>query len=312
MATDPFATALLLAGPTASGKSSLAVHLAERTGGVVVNADSMQVYRDLRIITARPSEDDEWRVPHELFGHVDGAQAYSVARWLSDVARVREAADGRPLIVAGGTGLYFEALTRGLSDVPPIPTVIRDRARHLATTDPDRLRVMLAERDRTSANSVAPGDAQRLARAWEVLEATGRPLHAWQGERTGQPGWAQAAPRFVLAPDRTTLRERIRHRLDRMAEEGAVREVGTLIERGLDPALPVMRAIGVRQFGAHVRGECTLAESVDATATATGQYAKRQETWFRNRFGSDWLRIGPEDDALPVFERALLTGLGTS
>lgn len=291
--------AFLIAGPTAAGKSRLALALAERHGGVVVNADAMQVYRDLSVLTARPSPEEEARVPHALFGHVDGATACSVAAWLLDAQTALAAAQeaGRVPVVVGGTGLYLAALTEGLSPVPPIPDEVRARWRARQAEEPaEALHAALARRDPVMARRLRPSDPQRIVRALEVLEATGRSLAAWQEERVPPvlpPG--PGVRRIVLSPDRNDLRLRIARRFETMVAAGAVEEAEALAARGLDPGLPVMKAIGVRELASFAAGRLTRAEAVERAVTASRRYAKRQETWFRHRF-ADWERLGTADE----------------
>jgi tRNA dimethylallyltransferase len=289
------ARAILIAGPTASGKSALALAIAERTGGLVVNADAMQVYRELRILTARPPPEEEARADHRLYGHVTGAEAYSVARWLADVAPVlaEAAASGRPAIVVGGTGLYFEALTRGLAAVPEIPDAVREKVRRQAAClGPAGLHARLAARDPAAAARLRDTDPQRLMRALEVFEATGRSITAWQAEPPPPPLLPAPAVRVVIAPDRAWLHERIAARFAAMVDAGGKEEAAAFADLGLDPALPAMRAIGVAPLAAAARGDTPLEEAVRRSVVDTRRYAKRQETWFRNRMG-DWGRIEP-------------------
>jgi tRNA dimethylallyltransferase len=284
--------AVLIAGPTASGKSALGLAVARWIGGTIVNADSMQVYRDLRILTARPTADEEGRAPHRLYGHVGGAVNYSVGRYLEDAARLIGEAEGagERLIFIGGTGLYFKALLEGLSRIPPVPQAVRDRLR--AETDQratPELHRELGARDPDAARIIKPNDRLRILRALEVLAATGQPLSSFQGLR--QPGpLAGADPvRIFLAPDRGWLRERIDQRFEDMIGAGAVKEVRALGERRLDPALPVMRAHGVPALLKHVRGEIALAEAIAIGQSDTRRYAKRQFTWFRHQMpGWTW------------------------
>jgi tRNA dimethylallyltransferase len=284
--------AILIAGPTASGKSALAMALAERLGGVVVNADSMQVYRDLRIITARPTPEEEARVPHRLFGHVDAAETFSVGRWLDDATttiRDIEAAGAVP-IVTGGTGLYFKALTEGLSAVPPVPEAVRAALR--ATTDhvpSEALHADLARHDPETAALLSPGDRQRVLRALEVLEASGRGLASYRGERAGAVIDPSLALRVFLSPERDTLYGRIDARFDAMVSLGALEEVRALSARGLDPALPAMRAHGVPWLIRALRDEMTLPEAIERAKADTRHYAKRQFTWFRHQADFEWL-----------------------
>ena len=295
---------MLIAGPTASGKSALALALAERLGGVAINADSMQVYRDLRIITARPAPEEEARVPHRLYGHVDAAENYSVGRWLADVQPVLEEtrAAGRAAIFVGGTGLYFKALTQGLSAVPPIPDEIRTRIRaRLEMEGPAALHAELARRD--PATPLKPSDRTRIARALEVLEATGRTLIDWH--RDGLPPLIEAsnAVKVFLAPERDQLRRRIDERFDAMLAKGAFDEVRALAARKLDPLLPAMKAHGVPWLIRHLAGEITLAEAADGAKMDTRRYTKRQFTWVRHQL-PDWTWMAPEgalDEILRAF-----------
>jgi tRNA dimethylallyltransferase len=287
--------AVLIAGPTASGKSALALALAERLGGVVINADSMQVYRDLRIITARPTAEEEALTPHRLYGHVDAAENYSVGRWLTDVRpglnELREG--GRVPIFVGGTGLYFKALTRGLSAVPPIPDEIRESVRaRLEAEGPAVLHAELTLRD--PETQLRPGDRTRVARALEVLEATGRSLADWH--RDGLPPLIDAAHavKVFLTPERDELRRQIDARFDAMLEAGALDEVRTLSRRGLDPLLPAMKAHGVPWLIRHLAGDITLAEAAEGAKNDTRRYTKRQFTWVRHQL-PDWSWIAPAD-----------------
>ena len=277
---------ILIAGPTASGKSALAMTLAEKRGGVVINADSMQVYRDLRIITARPSLDDERRVPHRLYGHVDAAENFSVGRWCEEAAAALAVAQrtDRTAILVGGTGLYFSTLTRGLAAVPPIPAEIREQVR--ARLNSDGVAALHAElkwRDPAAAARLMPGDRARITRALEVVLATGRSLLDWHDDNK-PPGLdaAQAAKVFLM-PDRDELLRRIDARFDAMMAAGALDEVRALAARQLDPALPAMKAHGVPWLIRHLAGEITLEHAVEEAKRDTRQYTKRQATWFRNQ-----------------------------
>jgi tRNA dimethylallyltransferase len=286
----------LIAGPTASGKSALALRLAETLGGEIVNADSMQLYRDLRVLTARPAPEEEARAPHHLFGTVDAADGWSVGRWLraAGEALAEIAARGRPAVVVGGTGLYFRALTRGLAEVPPVPAEARAQAEaDFAQLGEAAFRARLAQADPAAAARIAPGDRQRLARAWEVFAATGEPLSDWQ--QTGEPLLSADAWRAVaLEPPREALYARCDARLEAMVAQGALAEVERLTARGLDPTLPAMKAVGVRELAAHLRGETSLAEALAAAQRETRRYAKRQLTWMRGQM-ADWPRITAAD-----------------
>jgi tRNA dimethylallyltransferase len=289
--------AVLIAGPTASGKSALALRLAERLAGTVINADSMQVYRDLRIITGRPTPAEEARVPHRLYGHVDAAEAYSVGRWLVDAAR--ELAAARRLhrlpILVGGTGLYFKALIQGLSAVPAIASGVRAAVRaRLQAEGAASLHAELARRDPSSAERLKPADRVRIVRALEVLEATGRPLADWH--RDGMPALVDPARaiKVFLDADRAALARRIDARFDAMLAGGALEEVRALDARGLDPASPVLKAHGVPWLRRVLAGEMRLADAAEQAKRDTRRYTKRQFTWFRHQLG-DWTWVAPAD-----------------
>ena len=278
----------LIAGPTASGKSALALRLAEATGGEVVGADALQLYRDLRILSARPSPEEEARAPHHLFGIADAADGWSVGRWARAAVPVIEdiVARGRPAVVIGGTGLYFRALTQGVAEIPPVPQAA---ARAFTDLGEPALRERLAAVDPAAEARIAPGDRQRLTRALAVADATGRPLSAWQAET--RPLLAPGAWRaVVLEPPREALYARCDARLAAMVEAGALDEVRALTARGLDQRLPAMKAVGLRELAAHAAGETTLAEALARAQQATRNYAKRQLTWFRNQT-PDWPRL---------------------
>jgi tRNA dimethylallyltransferase len=286
--------AVLIAGPTASGKSALALELAQATGGVIVNTDSMQVYRDLRVITARPTRDEEARVPHRLYGHVDAAVNFSAGSWVADAAVVlaEARAQHRLAIFAGGSGLYFKALTRGLSAVPPIPVDLRESVRaRLERDGVEALHAELARRDLASAERLKPRDRTRIARALEVIEATGRSLTDWH--RDGLPpllpqGQFRA---LFLSPDRDELYARIDGRFDAMLNVGALEEVAALAARGLDPLLPAMKAHGVPALIRHLQGEITREAAAVIGRADTRHYAKRQFTWFRHQLPEfEWVK----------------------
>ncbi|UFN51184.1 tRNA (adenosine(37)-N6)-dimethylallyltransferase MiaA [Roseomonas sp. OT10] len=280
--------ALLIAGPTASGKSALALDLAGRFGGTVINADSMQVYRDLRVLTARPSMAEEARVPHALYGVRDAAEAASVAWWREAALAAMAAAPDLPILV-GGTGLYFRALAEGLAPVPPVSAEAREEARGLlAAEGPAALHARLAAADPGTAARLRPSDSQRLARAWEVWRSTGRGLAAWQAAppEGEPPPWRFLGLR--LDPPRDALRAAIRARWQAMLREGAMEEVRTLLSRGLDAALPAMRAHGVPELRAVLEGRLDLDAAGERACLAMGQYTKRQATWWRHhRLGGD-------------------------
>ncbi len=285
--------AVLIAGPTASGKSALALELAEKTGGVVINTDSMQVYRDLRVLTARPTREEEAWVPHRLYGHVDASVNYSAGLYVADAAKVLDEARGagrRPIFV-GGTGLYFKALTRGLSQVPPVPEQIRDAVRARLDRDGvEALHAELAQRDPEAAERLKPRDRTRIARALEVIEATGRPLADWHDQ--AQPPLLREGEyrALFLAPERDALYARIDARFDIMLKAGAIAEVEALAARGLDPLLPAMKAHGVPALIRYLKGELTLEEAAAIGKADTRHYAKRQFTWFRHQLPEfEWM-----------------------
>jgi tRNA dimethylallyltransferase len=293
MAADKRPDIILIAGPTASGKSALAVSLAEKLGGVVVNADSMQVYRDLHILSSRPSVEDEARAPHLLYGHIDAAEPYSAGRYRTEVEKLLAERDGQPLIFAGGTGLYFEALLKGLSATPGIDDEVRAYWRS-RERDAPALHADLVRRDPEMASRLRHSDTQRILRALEVIDSTGISLARWQ-EGEGTPLIDPASTlRFVLTLDRAELRQRIAERFVRMVESGAVEEIRALQARNLPPALPAMKAIGVAPLVDFLLGVRPREEAVSRAITQTRQYAKRQETWFRNRL-ADWSHLAPED-----------------
>jgi tRNA dimethylallyltransferase len=288
--------AVLIAGPTASGKSAFALELAQETGGVVINTDSMQVYRDLRIITARPTGEEEARVPHRLYGHVDAAVNFSAGAWVADAAIVlaEARAEKRLPIFVGGSGLYFKALTRGLSAVPPIPAEVRDSVRaRLERDGVEALHAELVRRDSVAAERLKPRDRTRVARALEVVEATGRSLTDWH--RDGLP---PLLPRsefsaLFLAPEREQLYARIDARFDAMLGAGALEEVAALAARKLDPLLPAMKAHGVPALIRHIEGEISIEEAAVIGRADTRHYAKRQFTWFRHQLPEfEW--VAPE------------------
>jgi len=293
----PVGEAVLIAGPTASGKSALALELALATGGIVINADSMQVYRDLRVITARPSQDEEARAPHRLYGHVDAAVNFSAGAWVADAAKVLEEAkaEARLPIFIGGTGLYFKALTAGLSVVPPIPAEVREDVRaRLERNGAEALHAELARRDSLAAERLNLRDRTRIARALEVVEATGRSLLDWH--REGQPPLLpkDSFRAVFLAPDRDALYARIDARFDAMLDAGALEEVERLAARQLDPLLPAMKAHGVPALIRHLRGELSLEQAATIGRADTRHYAKRQFTWFRHQL-PDFEWVKPEE-----------------
>ncbi|TCA95725.1 tRNA (adenosine(37)-N6)-dimethylallyltransferase MiaA [Rhizobium leguminosarum bv. viciae] len=286
--------AILITGPTASGKSALAVELARRHDGAVVNADSMQVYDTLQVLTARPSEEEMQGVPHHLYGHVPAGATYSTGAWLRDVAALLPAlrAAGRLPVFVGGTGLYFKALTGGLSDMPEIPEALPEELRaRLLQEGPDGLHAELAEADPAMAANLNRQDGQRIVRALEVMKATGRSIADFQGRSGPEVIDATQARKIVVLPDRAVLHRRINGRFEKMLQQGAEEEVRALLALALPAEAPVMKAIGVSQITAMVRGEMTRGEVLEKGAAATRQYAKRQMTWFRNQMDDSWERL---------------------
>ncbi|MBZ8135233.1 tRNA (adenosine(37)-N6)-dimethylallyltransferase MiaA [Afifella sp. IM 167] len=291
---------VLIAGPTAGGKTRLALDLAAAlaTGGrraCLVNADSMQVYGDLRILTARPAREEFAGVAHHLFGHVDAGEAYSVGRWIAEVeevlAGVRQR--GETAIFVGGTGLYFKALSEGISSMPDVPEAVREEVRALAAREGAQgLARRLIECDPQAAAAIRPSDTQRLVRALEVNRASGRSILAFQREGR-ERALVPDGPRFVLLPAREALYAAIDRRFEAMVEEGALEEVRSLLARELSSDLPAMKAIGVRPLAEHLRGNISLGEAVEAAKTESRRYAKRQLTWLRHQLGEGWERLEP-------------------
>jgi tRNA dimethylallyltransferase len=281
---------VLIAGPTASGKSDLAMALAKMLPATIINADASQVYRDLRILSARPSVEDEAQVPHRLFGHIDGAQACSAADWAQEAkAAIAEAiaAERLPILV-GGTGLYMRTLLDGIAPVPEIDPIIRAEVRRL---DVSLAYEALIREDAEAAARLAPGDRTRIARALEVIRSTGRPLKEWQAQSLGGIGDRIEIVPLILLPPRAWLYERCDVRFARMLECGGIDELKALLTLQLDPKLPVMRAIGVREIAAILAAPAAAEQQIALAQIATRQYAKRQFTWFRNQFPTEWLRI---------------------
>ena len=284
---------MLIVGPTASCKSALALELAQKAGGAVINTDSMQVYRDLRVLTARPSLAEEAAVPHRLYGCVDAAVNYSAGHYVRDAKEVLDEVrrgGGLPIFI-GGTGLYFKALTRGLSAVPPVPDEVREAVRlRLDRDGVEALHAELARRDAAAAARLNVRDRTRIARALEVIEATGRPLAEWHADTT-PPLLPEGSYRALfIAPEREALYARIDARFDAMLADGALEEVTRLAARGLDPLLPAMKAHGVPALIRHLRGEITREEAAMIGKADTRHYAKRQFTWFRHQLPEfEWL-----------------------
>jgi tRNA dimethylallyltransferase len=300
--------ALLIAGPTASGKSALAMAFAQKTGGMIINADSMQVYRDLRVLTARPTAEEERLVPHRLYGHVDAAMNHSAGAWLADAAGALAEARGqnRLPIFVGGSGLYFKALTRGLSAVPPIAAPIREDVRgRLSRHGAEALHAELARRDPVVAARLKPRDRTRVARALEVVEATGRSIADWHRERV-PPLLPEGTFRALfLDAERECLYARIDARFAAMLESGALEEVARLAARKLDSLLPAMKAHGVPPLLAHLQGALSLEQAAATARLDTRHYAKRQFTWFRHQLPDfTWVKVAEAPDWLSsVFPR---------
>ncbi len=295
VANQPYTDAMtvLIAGPTASGKSALALKLARERDGIIINADSMQVYAELRIITARPSREDEAQAPHRLYGHIPAAVAYSVGRYVQDVSAEIELARARnqTAIIVGGTGLYFKVLLEGLSPIPEIPAGVRSHWREEANRHGAiALHGQLAVRDPVMAARLRPTDPQRIVRALEVIEATGRSLAEWQDVPSVPIIETARAERFVVAPPRETIVTRADQRFDAMIEAGALEEVERLVALQLDPTLPAMRALGVAPLAAHLAGKVSLPEAIEASKRETRAYVKRQFTWLRRHMMTwNWL-----------------------
>ena len=281
-------SAVLIAGPTASGKSALALTRARETGGIVVNTDALQVYDGLRLITARPRADETALVPHRLYGTVSPERRFSTGDWARAAAAVIAESEGAPLLFVGGTGLYFDALTAGFADVPEVsPEALAWAEAEVAGLSGAERGRLIADRDPTIAARLKAPDPQRVIRALSVIRATGRSLATFQDtpQRPLLEGWG--LERLVLNPEREVLRQRIAARFTAMLEQGAVDEVQSFLARGLDPTLPAMKAIGVREIGDWLAGTISREEMVERAVTATRQYAKRQRTWFRGRM-TDW------------------------
>ncbi len=296
---------ILIAGPTASGKSSLAIDLARHYNGVIINTDSMQVYSDLRLVTARPSLDEELIAPHRFYGFVEAGEAFSTGAWLRAVTKLMPQLRDEfgTLIFVGGTGLYFNALTGGLSEIPDTPNGLRQNLRdELKSFGPASLYAQLRTEDAASAASLNPSDGQRIIRALEVLRHTGRPLHEWQRE-TSNPLVDLNSPEtkaIVIDPERDLLAANIAKRFEAMVEKGALDEVAALLSRKLNPQLPAMKAIGVSELGDYLAGKLPLSQAVNLAVIASRQYAKRQRTWFRGQMGAQWQRYANPETAFEI------------
>lgn len=310
------AHAVILAGPTGSGKSSLSVAVAEALGGTIINADSMQVYRELSILTARPDAEAERRAPHRLYGVLGAHERCSAARWrqmaLAEIAACGAA--GSLLVLVGGTGLYLKALIDGLAPIPQVPHDVRSLARERRDAiGGEAFHAELAARDPVAAKRLAPSDAQRVLRAWEVFEATGRSLSDWQAQTQGAAPAALDIFTVLLAPPRASLHAACDARFRRMVASGALEEVRALRALALDPGLPAMKALGVRALGRHLDGAITLEQAVLEAQAATRQYVKRQTTWFRHQMAFDLVLDRPDSVAMVNAIRAWrgrLTGHG--
>lgn len=318
--TDPAkAPILVVAGPTASGKSALGIAIAEKVNGAVINADSMQVYRDLRVLTARPTDDEMLRVPHRLYGVLDGAAHGTAAVWvdLAKQAIADTTVEGRVPILLGGTGMYLRSLFEGLAEIPPIPAEVRAEARtRLNSEGPQGLHAALKAADPETAASLQPGDSQRLVRAWEVLQGTGRGLVDWQ-KAPASPGLPNPVFRLLLQPPRDSLYTRIDRRFEGMIEAGALDEARAVLARGDIPAdAPMRKAHGLPELVQYLKGDISLDEAIRVGQLNTRHYAKRQTTWFRHQFSPDLVvekdlsqqeNFNLEAEIFPFIVRYLLT-----
>lgn len=303
--SDKPVSVALIAGPTASGKSALALALAGLTPATIINADASQVYRDLRILSARPTAAEETAAPHRLFGYIDGSESCSAARWAADAkaAIAQSAADGRLAILVGGTGLYLRTLLDGIAPVPDIDPDLRAAIRQLAVDDAF---AALQREDPAAAARLNAKDKTRIARALEVVRSTGRPIADWQAARIGGIGDQVRLHPVILLPDRSWLYARCDRRFETMLDSGGLDEVAALLTRRLSPDLPVMRAIGVPEIAQLLRGDLSRAAAIAAGQQATRNYAKRQFTWFRNQPPSAWQRIERELDNKDILNLAIL------
>lgn len=279
----------LIAGPTASGKSDFAIEHTRKHDGVIINADSMQVYDILQVITARPSNADMSLAKHYLYGHVDPSIRYSTGKWLKDVSCLLDKLGDVPLIFVGGTGLYFKALLEGLAEIPDVPLAIKEKWQDIAqNTAPEKLHDQLMQVDKKTAEKLNINDRQRILRALEVFDATNKSLSAWQDQKTTPLLQDMNIEKILLLPERALVYDRIERRLDHMVENGAFDEVRKLDDLQLDPTLPAMKAIGVPEFINVLNGRETMESAIEKAKTQTRRYAKRQMTWFRHQFDSTW------------------------
>ncbi|WP_455478959.1 tRNA (adenosine(37)-N6)-dimethylallyltransferase MiaA [Bartonella sp. B23] len=287
----------LIAGPTASGKSALALQMAQEKNAFIVNTDSMQVYEVLNILTARPTESDIAIVPHYLYGYVSPTLHYSVGQWLCDVGELLTAFTSKSLIFVGGTGLYFRALLEGLSEIPHIPDTVRQKWRLLLDKEgAEGLYRQLLQIDAVLAEKISLQDGQRIVRALEVYEATGKKLSWWQKKKTPPLVSSDCAEKILLLPTRQQLYERIHKRLDAMIERGVLKEVFAMKNLMLSPLLPAMKAIGLREFMDYLDGCKSFEDALEIAKTQTRRYAKRQMTWFRHQFDEEWIPIFSDEE----------------
>ncbi|WP_455476664.1 tRNA (adenosine(37)-N6)-dimethylallyltransferase MiaA [Bartonella sp. B41] len=285
-------TITLIAGPTASGKSALALKIAQEKGAVIINADSMQIYDILSILTARPTKNDTSIVPHYLYGYVNPTLHYSVGQWLCDVDKLLSMFVSKSLIFVGGTCLYFYALLEGISKIPHVPDVVRQKWRlQLNEKGSENLYCQLLQVDPVLSKKISPRDGQRIIRALEVYEATGKRLSWWQKKKTTPLIMQNHLEKILLIPSRQLLYERINERFNDMVEKGALEEVMAIKKLMLSPILPAMKAIGVREFIAYLDGYKSFEDALETAKTQTRRYAKRQMTWFRNKFDEGWTLI---------------------
>ncbi|RCL00320.1 MAG: tRNA dimethylallyltransferase [Candidatus Tokpelaia sp. JSC085] len=295
---------ILITGPTASGKSRLGIDIARQCHGVVINADSMQIYEVLHLLTGQPNENERASIPHFLYAFVKPNVAFSTGHWLAAVRRLLQNPEiiGRTCVFVGGTGLYFRSLLGGLAKIPPIDTATHEKWRlFLQQNGIKSLYTILSERDPVLAQRLSPNDGQRMLRALEVLDSTGSSIAQWQQERREPLVDIMCTRRLVLAPERYKLMAYINARFDKIIEKGALEEVKQLRAMQLDPALPIMKAIGVRELSTYLDGHITLESAIEKAKIATRRYAKRQMTWLRHQLDADWQHFSSIDTALQSF-----------